>query len=158
MQLITKMKRIIYAAIALIIGLSSCKKNDGYDAAKQAALDEQSIKDFIAAKSIQGAIRHSSGLYYIISAPGSGNVTYTSSTTVSTKYTGRLLNGQVFDSSATGISFALSQVIAGWQIGIPLIQKGGKIRLLIPSALAYGNTATGAIPANSVLDFDVELL
>ncbi|MEN9448088.1 MAG: hypothetical protein RJA25_1378, partial [Bacteroidota bacterium] len=44
-----------------------------------------------------------------------------------------------------------------WQEGIPLIGKGGKIKLLIPSALGYGTTAHGAIPANSILIFDIQL-
>jgi FKBP-type peptidyl-prolyl cis-trans isomerase FkpA len=70
-----------------------------------------------------------------------------------------LLNGTVFDGTTTQpISFKLGQVISGWQIGIPLIQKGGKIRLLIPSGLAYGPDGQGPIPGNAVLDFDIELL
>ena len=151
------MKQLLFSLLLLLVGVSSCQK-DTYDAAKQAAIDEQAIKDFISSNNIQGAVRHSSGLYYVISAPGTGSVTYSGSTSVKAKYAGRLLSGQIFDSSSTGINFTLGQVIQGWQIGIPLIQKGGKIRLLIPSTLAYGNTATGAIPPNSVLDFDVELL
>ncbi|HEY0177263.1 MAG TPA: FKBP-type peptidyl-prolyl cis-trans isomerase, partial [Pedobacter sp.] len=57
----------------------------------------------------------------------------------------------------TPISFALGEVIRGWQIGIPFIQKGGQIRLLVPSLLAYQNQQNGIIPANSVLDFTVML-
>jgi FKBP-type peptidyl-prolyl cis-trans isomerase FkpA len=48
-------------------------------------------------------------------------------------------------------------LIIGWQIGIPYIQKGGKIRLLIPSYYGYGNRAAGSIPANSILDFTITL-
>jgi FKBP-type peptidyl-prolyl cis-trans isomerase FkpA len=151
------MKNLFFAALVLLIGVSSCSK-DKYDAEAQAAKDEQLIKDFISANNIQGAVRHESGLYYVINAPGTGNVTYSSGTSVTAKYTGKLLSGQVFDSNTTGFSFKLGQVIPGWQIGIPLIQRGGKIRLLIPSALAYGNTSAGSIPPNSVLDFTVELL
>ena len=86
-------------------------------------------------------------------------ITYTANTTVSTKYTGRLLDGSVFDGgNGQVLSFKLGGVITGWQVGIPLIQKGGKIRLFIPSGLAYGCDGQGSIPANAVLDFDIELV
>ncbi|HEY1025718.1 MAG TPA: FKBP-type peptidyl-prolyl cis-trans isomerase, partial [Sphingobacteriaceae bacterium] len=74
------------------------------------------------------------------------------------KYTLRLLNGQVIPQSTAPIQFMLGGVIPGWQIGIPLIQKAGRIRLIIPSPYAYQNSSQGNIPANSVLDFDVELV
>lgn len=146
------MRRLIIGVLALFTVISACKKED------QEAKDEKIIQEFIAANSIQGAARTSEGLYYVIVSPGTGTKTYNSSTVVTTKYTGRLLNGQVFDSNSAGISFSLGQVITGWQIGIPLIQKGGKVRLLIPSGLAYGRTGSGPIPANAVLDFDIELV
>ena len=62
-----------------------------------------------------------------------------------------------WDSGQTA-TFPLSGVIAGWQQGIPLFKKGGKGILLIPSELGYGNVSQGAIPENSVLIFDIELI
>jgi len=53
--------------------------------------------------------------------------------------------------------FSLAGVIKGWQEGIPKIGKNGKIKLMIPSALGYGASEFGSIPANSVLIFDIEL-
>jgi len=140
----------------LVVGaISSCKK-DSYDPEKQAAVDDGLIKDFIAKNSI-AAVKHSSGLYYQIINPGSGALVSVSNT-VSVGYEGRLLNGNIFDKSAQ-ISFPLSNVITGWQIGIPLIKRGGKIRLIIPSVLAYGNKSPSTdIPKNSVLDFTVDLI
>lgn len=136
---------------------ASCKKGEVYDAEKQLAADELLIKDFITKNNIP-AQRHQTGVYYQVLAPGAGNATFTANTQITAKYALRLLNGQVIPQSTAPIQFTLGGVIPGWQIGIPLIQKGGKIRLIIPSPYAYQNNAQGNIPANSVLDFDVELV
>jgi FKBP-type peptidyl-prolyl cis-trans isomerase FkpA len=58
------------------------------------------------------------------------------------------------------VAFSLLGVIQGWTNGVPLIKKGGKIKLYIPPALGYGanTTSDGRIPGNSILIFDVELL
>ncbi|HZZ58877.1 MAG TPA: FKBP-type peptidyl-prolyl cis-trans isomerase [Opitutaceae bacterium] len=101
-----------------------------------------------------------SGLAYEILAPGSGPYP-TADDTVRVNYTGRLLNGTVFDSSAQHggpAEFALKGVIPGWTEGIQKINKGGKIRLYIPSNLAYGDNGTQGIPPASALVFDVELV
>jgi len=133
---------------------SSCKKGD--DAEKQLQKDERLIKEYITANNIP-AIRHDSGVYYQIIEPGTGNVAYTSSTSVRVKYTLRLLGGQVIPQTTEKVDFTLGRVITGWQIGIPLIQQGGRIRLFVPSIYAYGPYSQNGIPANSVLDFDIEL-
>lgn len=82
--------------------------------------------------------------------------------TVKVHYKGTLAQtGQKFESSYdTGepIEISLSQVIAGWQEGIPGMKVGGKRRLVIPADKAYGDQAGGSIPANSDLVFEVELL
>jgi FKBP-type peptidyl-prolyl cis-trans isomerase FkpA len=70
-----------------------------------------------------------------------------------------LTNGTVFDQSLTNpVLYPLSQLIAGWQIGLQLIKSGGKIRLFLPPSLGYGNNAVSSIPANSVLIFDVTII
>jgi FKBP-type peptidyl-prolyl cis-trans isomerase FkpA len=149
------MKKILICIAVLITGLSACKKGDS-NPDKQAAADELIIQKFIAANNITTAERHVSGLYYVISDPGSGAVTYGPNTVVKVQYIGRLLNGKIFDQNT--IEYQLGGFIDGWKIGISRIQKGGKIRLLIPSGLAYGEGAQTGIPANSILDFDIELL
>ena len=83
--------------------------------------------------------------------------------TVKVHYTGRLLNGTVFDSSVERgepFSFQLGsgQVIKGWDLGIAQLLPGEKAILGIPSALAYGARGVGPIPANSPLIFEVELI
>ncbi|MEI6409778.1 MAG: FKBP-type peptidyl-prolyl cis-trans isomerase [Bacteroidota bacterium] len=55
-------------------------------------------------------------------------------------------------------TFPLSSLIKGWQEGIPLLKKGGKGTFFIPSALGYGSQDQGAIPANSVLIFEITLV
>jgi FKBP-type peptidyl-prolyl cis-trans isomerase len=88
------------------------------------------------------------------SAPAGGRVTV--------HYTGWLTDGTVFDSSKTRgkpATFALGQVIKGWQEGIPGMKLGGVRRLKIPAPLAYGAAGIpGTIPGNATLVFEVELI
>ena len=82
---------------------------------------------------------------------------------VTVNYRGTLIDGTVFDSSyerGTPFDFDLGagQVIAGWDQGVVGMKVGGKRKLVIPPALAYGDRAIGPIPANSTLVFEVELL
>jgi FKBP-type peptidyl-prolyl cis-trans isomerase FkpA len=80
--------------------------------------------------------------------------------TVKVDYTGTLADGSVFDSSvARGVpaEFPLNKVITGWQEGVALMKPGGKAKLTIPARLAYGSKERPKIPANSVLQFEIEL-
>lgn len=145
----------LFIAAAAFAG---CKK-DSYDVEKQAAIDETLIVNYLAKNNIV-ATRHVSGVYYQIISPGTGAIQYTANTSILAHYQGMLLDGTIFETTAgkSPVQFTLGGVIAGWQIGIPLIQKGGEIRLIIPSVLAYQNTPKGSIPANSILDFKIELV
>ena len=104
-----------------------------------------------------------SGIYYQIVNPGSGTRPNISSE-IAITYSGRLLNGELFDQmltpngNAQNPHWPLAGLIEGWQIGIPLLAEGGSIRLLIPSALAYGCEGRGEIPGNSPLYFEVSLV
>jgi len=93
--------------------------------------------------------------------PGTGTAAKSTST-ITVSYTGALAStGVIFESSQdTGqpVTFALNQVIKGWQEGLPGMKVGGTRRLLIPSALAYGPQTQGSIPPNSDLVFEVTLL
>jgi FKBP-type peptidyl-prolyl cis-trans isomerase FkpA len=100
------------------------------------------------------------GLYYTMLKEGTGDQVKITDTVV-INYKGWLFsNGQIFDETKKEpATFPLNRLIQGWQIGVPLCKVGGKIRLYIPSGLAYGirNIAT-TIPPNSILVFDVEVL
>ncbi len=87
----------------------------------------------------------------------------TTGNTVTVNYVGRLQNGTQFDSSydrGQPFTFRLGvgQVIAGWDQGVPGMRVGGKRRLTIPPSLGYGSQGYGAIPPNSTLVFDIELV
>jgi FKBP-type peptidyl-prolyl cis-trans isomerase FkpA len=140
--------------VFIILSFLSCKKKSN---ASQAELDEKIITNYISDNKLN-ATATGSGLYYVITSQGTG-IQPTSNSNVTVSYKGSLKDGTIFDQSSTsGITFGLSNVIKGWQEGIPYFKKGGKGVLLIPSALGYGAQATGSIPANSVLIFDINLI
>ena len=99
-----------------------------------------------------------SGLQYKIINPGEGD-SPAAKDTVKVNYRGTLIDGTEFDKSQEPIEFGLDHVIPGWTEGLQLLKKGGKAELYIPAKLAYGaHSPSPAIPANSVLIFEVELL
>ena len=107
-------------------------------------------------------ITTASGLKYAVLKHGTGTVSPKATDTVTVNYEGKLLGGTVFDSSiARGqpASFPLNRVIPGWTEGLQLMKVGDKFKFVIPPNLAYGaNPPTPAIPPNSTLVFEVELL
>ena len=102
-----------------------------------------------------------SGLQYRVVEEGAGE-SPTMSDTVQVHYEGRLINGTVFDSSyqrGEPIAFPVDGVIPGWTEALQMMKPGAKYELFIPANLAYGEAgAGGAIPPNSALIFEVELL
>lgn len=144
--------------------------HDGHDHGNEAVnnavnspdptVQDKLMQDFIKKNNLK-AQKTASGLYYVVDKKGNGKHA-TASNQVKVHYNGTLLNGTKFDSSydrGEPITFPLSGVIKGWTEGIPLLEEGGKGKLIIPSALGYGASgAGGVIKANEVLVFDVELL
>jgi FKBP-type peptidyl-prolyl cis-trans isomerase FkpA len=145
-------KVLIFSLFAgLFGGIVACKKD----------VDEDKlITDFLTSKNWT-AEKTAEGIYYIIDAQGTGSTTTpTPSNTISMKYKGYLLDGTVFDQNqtATGFTSPLYNLIKGWQIGVPKFKKGGKGKLLIPSAYGYGKSGTQGIPGSSPLVFEIELV
>lgn len=123
---------------------------------KQADPDQPlTLEQYINTNKIS-ATADSRGFYYTILSPGSG-VKPTASSNVTVNYTGKLTNGNTFD-SGKGVSFNLKDLIVGWQYGIPLIAPGGSITLYLPPSLGYGSQGAGSIPGNSVLIFTIDLV
>ncbi len=149
------MKKYFLFISLFVVGLSSCKKPATFDAAAQAATDDLLIQAYIKQYNIP-AVKDPSGLYYQIITPGTGAHPNDGSN-VTVGYTCTLTDGTAIDSGSSSYFAPLGLTIQGWRTGLSLIGTGGKILLLVPSALAYGNTAHGAIPANSVLVYNVTL-
>jgi FKBP-type peptidyl-prolyl cis-trans isomerase FklB len=104
-----------------------------------------------------------SGLQYEVLKEGDGKTKPTASSTANVTYTGKLMDGTVFDSTDKNggkpIELSLSGVIKGWTEGIQLMSKGAKYRFYIPSDLAYGDNGAGnVIPPGATLIFDIELV
>lgn len=111
-------------------------------------------------KTREGVFVTPSGLQYEIITEGNGQ-SPTLANRVKTHYKGTLLDGTVFDSSyerGEPISFGVGRVIDGWKEALQLMKPGAKWKLYIHPDLGYGENATGPIPPNSLLIFEIELL
>ncbi len=133
-------------------------KQQEIEAAKEASAGNEFLD---ANKAKEGVMVTESGLQYEVITKGDSEESPVATDKVTVHYHGTLPNGEVFDSSVDRgepSSFPLNGVIKGWTEGLQLMSIGDKFRFYIPSTLGYGARATGSIPANSTLIFDVELL
>jgi FKBP-type peptidyl-prolyl cis-trans isomerase FkpA len=152
------MKKIVLvlSALGLLFSGTSClKDNECQDKTIQS--EAGAMSSYAASNGITG-VTHSSGIYYQITTTGTGpNPTLASS--VSIRYTGKLLDGTTFDSqTGAPVTMQVGGTIPGFQLALQLLQEGGTIKVLIPSALAYGCEGNGPIPGNSVLYFEIQLV
>jgi len=113
-------------------------------------------------KSKAGVVTTESGLQYIVLKEGEGD-SPTAADQVRVHYTGKLLDGEVFDSSYERnqpVTFYVRSVIPGWTEALQLMKPGAEYKLFIPSDLAYGEQGNprGGIGPNSTLVFDVKLI
>lgn len=132
------------------------------EAAKAGEANKQIGEAFLSENAKREGIKVTeSGLQYEVLTEGNG-ATPAASDKVEVHYTGKLIDGTVFDSSVErGVPamFGVTQVIPGWVEALQLMKEGDKWRLYIQSDLAYGSQgAGGIIGPNSTLIFDVELL
>ena len=147
------MKYLLYCALFATVFFSACKKDLSFE--EQLASDTEKIQNYLTDKGLT-ADSITSGLHYIIEVEGSGGHPGLTSN-IKVTYKGYYLDDMIFDPGGT-IQFNLQEVITGWQEGIPLFQKGGKGKLLIPSYLAYGSNPPSGVRKNAPMVFDVELL
>lgn len=116
--------------------------------------------DFMARNArAKGVVTTASGLQYKVIQPGKpGAPTPTDADVALINYEGKLLDGTTFDKSQQPTPMPVAGVVNGFSEALKLMPKGAKYRLWLKPSLGYGDKATGPIPANSVLVFDVELL
>ena len=143
------MIRLFLFAI-ILVSVSACNKTD-----KIFDRNIEEIEQYLKDNNLN-AVKTESGLHYVITTEGDGNFP-TVQDEVKVNYTGYLTSKTIFDQSLNS-ELPLTKVIEGWQEGIPKISRGGSGILLIPSSLGYGSQASGSIPGNSVLIFEVDLL
>ncbi len=126
--------------------------------------DDNLITRYLTKNNITTAQKQTSGLYFVRTTTNAAGTPAAKGKTVSVLYTGKFLNGTVFDASSrngnTPLKFVVGggQVVAGFDEGVSLMRQGEKATLLIPSALAYGSRGSGnTIAPNTVISFDVEV-
>ena len=133
---------------------------DGFLAKRRAytaALNTEKGENFIAKfLKEEGAQQTESGLAYQIIEPGNDKKAVSDQDTVWVDYKGTLLDDTVFDENKD-VNFTLNRVITGWAEGLKLIGEGGRVKLVIPGELAYGERGNRGIEPNSTLVFDVTL-
>lgn len=122
---------------------------------------EQADKFLAANKKKAGVEVTESGLQYKIIEAGNPDLKPGPTDTVKVRYKGTLMDGTVFDETKEGsdpATLTLDRVIKGWTEGLQLVGEGGKIQLVIPAELGYGERGTQGIEPNSPLIFDVEIV
>jgi FKBP-type peptidyl-prolyl cis-trans isomerase FkpA len=165
-------KNLFPSILAVGIGVmafTSCIKNNTPTTPQcqsvDPALDSTTLLQFAVTKGI-GPLQDTAGMYYQIVTKGTGTTpSITNNSLVHFTYTGQLMDGTIFDSTTNSNNYAyMNSLIVGLQAGLSLIQSGGHIRLLMPSAYAYGcqginnNGGVQVIAPNSPVYFDVNLV
>jgi FKBP-type peptidyl-prolyl cis-trans isomerase FkpA len=158
----------LLAFIVFAFFLPGCKKSNGSSSCTPVnpvvsvpATQLAALQEYLATRGLIGsAVRHSSDFYYKIDNEGSGAAPTTCSN-VTVTYRGTLTDGTPFTTAAelaNPNTFSLGGLITGWQLGLQLIKKGGKITLYLPPSHGYGSSSSGPIPGNSILIFEISLL
>ena len=130
------------------------QKRTAYEGALNKEKGDNFRKDFYVKNSADST---ASGIVYLIQDSGTEKHAVNDRDTVKVNYKGTLIDGKEFD-SGEGVEFPLNRVIKGWTEGMKLVGEGGKITLVIPGNLAYGERGPREIGSNSTLIFDVDLL
>lgn len=149
---------LIISVITACAFFAGCSKKDescnpSFDAAPVSEV--LALEQYLSTNKIE-ATKNDLGFYYKIEAAGTGEHPDACSE-VDVNYKGSLTNGNIFEQKQN-LHFQLKGLIKGWQVGIPLIGKGGKITLYLPPSLAYGDRESNGIPANSILIFTIDLI
>ncbi len=151
-----KILSILSVSLLLVVN-TGCIKGEDPCTPRSVQNEQAAMTTFATTNGINATV-HTSGINYEIISQGSG-VNPTLQSTLTVNYVGKYMDGSIFDQTTTTPAvFPLSNVIAGWQIILPLIQKGGRIKMIIPSSLAYGCAGYRSVPPDAILFFDVTLV
>lgn len=151
-------------AVILSVIFTSCFNVD--DTEQSVADEMNKLNQYITGLESEGhdVDTTAMGVYYVTLEEGEGDYPAFGDT-VEVSYTGYLIDGSLFDSSIrsetdTTFSFEVGNenYISGWNDGLKVIKKNGKVQLMIPSSLAYGESGYGSIPANNSLIFVVRMV
>lgn len=162
----------LFSAAMLMLLMTACGGNNEEDESAAVAPDgtvlvktkqqEEGEKYLAENAKKEGVTVTASGLQYRIITKGNGTVSPGPTDRVEVHYTGRLVDGTVFDSSeerGEPATFGVNEVIPGWTEALQLMHEGDEWELVIPAAIAYGNRAAGdKIKPGSTLIFNVKLL
>lgn len=159
------MKKLVFVVLTVIAAayFISCAKSSGQTGYTCTNVDPAKDSGALlkyAADSIP-VTKDSTGMYFQILDSGAG-ASPSGNSNLLVSYKARLLDNTVFDSTVSASNLGgltLNQLIPGFQIGMKKLKKGGHIKMLIPSALAWGCQGSGnSIPPNTPVYFDVYLL
>ena len=119
-------------------------------------------REWLAAKAQEEGVKAlPKGIYYKVLAEGDAKSAMPSARSiVMAHYTGKTIDGKVFDTSRGGVPLAcrLSDLIEGWIIAMQQMHVGDKWEIYLPAEMGYGSYSQPGIPANSTLIFEVELV
>lgn len=147
------MKNILLFSLIITL-LAACKT---YSEEDRTTFDKRIEKMIVKSKTKY--TRSESGLYYSVINEGTGEYIKLTDE-VSFNYVGKLTNGTTFDGQhkRNPVTFKMIDLIEGWKEGMMYIKKGGKIKLIVPPFLGYGDYELPAIPPHSILIFEVEVV
>lgn len=162
------MRIILVCAFAGSVLFSSCLKKDSgcsydVDNSSAPATEQQELKNYLDSAGITEVTKDNRGFFYTITNEGSGDSAKPCSQ-ITVTYKGWLTNGKIFDQQTNAVFTSLGSLIDGWRQAIPLIKKGGSMRLYIPPSLGYGsksltdNSGNIVVPPSSITIFDISLI
>lgn len=156
----------LLALLGLGVNLTACQKSNTpqpFDPVKQAAIDDETIRNFLAKNNIS-ATKTASGLYYIIDSINTSGAMAVAGKRVFVRYEGRFLDDAqtIFDhnlDNASDLTFIVGTgvVVKGFDEAVTLLRAGEQGRFFLPSGLAYGNKGASSIPPNTCIQFKLWL-
>jgi FKBP-type peptidyl-prolyl cis-trans isomerase len=147
---------LFFLTISIVVLLVSCDPAKKYEKAEKDA-----INNYLNVNSNLNFVQQPSGLYYLETLAGTGRQPVALDT-VYVIYTGKFLNGSIFDTNVGGnqLIFAIGrgEMLSGFEEGVMLMKEGGKATILLPSSIAYGTQGYYTIPGYTALLYDIELV